>query len=287
MYQLLLHLTFVSSIAVVSSVGHNSTAEKRIIWGVDADIRHVRYHVVLMEKGIYENEAQFCGGTILNSEWILTCAHCLCARRQPSVPRNVNHMSVLVGHDNLNRINRSLRYAVAEVFPHEDYTQRVDPETYPYDIGLVRLAERLVMSDRVGAALLPTEDMDPWYNSFFIAGFGFTSNEYQGSMKLKSGFVKVNTQTECIAMYGHVVYSETRNLCVQTSFYQVYPCSGDSGSGLIIPNFDAPHVMGIYAGGDKPCNKSRYNIAVRVSSYLDWIKSKTGLEPTKSKWYPS
>ena len=53
-------------------------------------------------------------------------------------------------------------------------------------------------------------------------------------------------------------------------------CNGDSGGPLVVPVFGEYKVAGIVSWGSTQC--STYGAYTRVSDFLQWIRSKTGLQ---------
>lgn len=96
----------------------------KVVNGTESDIARHPY-MVSIRKG----ESHHCGGTIINSEWVLAAAHCL---HNPAEIYTVQYGTTVISGDGPNIVN------VSQVIRHEEY----DPENnYKNDIGLVRLSE--------------------------------------------------------------------------------------------------------------------------------------------------
>jgi secreted trypsin-like serine protease len=108
-------------------VGTAAPARPEIIGGSVARKGAWPFVVGLVSASTPSNyAAQFCGGSLIASTWVLTAAHCLKGVRPGEI-------AVLVGTNDLDRGGR--RIAVAEISVHPRYSQR----SGDYDVALVRL----------------------------------------------------------------------------------------------------------------------------------------------------
>ncbi|NXM23370.1 FA10 factor, partial [Ploceus nigricollis] len=97
--------------------------------------------VLLNEEG-----EEFCGGTILNENFILTAAHCINQSKE---------IKVVVGEVDREKEEQSeSMHTVDKIFVHSKFIV----DTYDNDIALLKLKEPIRFSEYVIAACLPKAD---------------------------------------------------------------------------------------------------------------------------------
>src|SRR5947207_2256894 len=63
-----------------SNVSHTTRAQPAIIGGQDAKPGEFPFLVALVST---DDDSQFCGGSLLNKDWVLTAAHCFFTDDEP------------------------------------------------------------------------------------------------------------------------------------------------------------------------------------------------------------
>ncbi|NXW79352.1 FA10 factor, partial [Hirundo rustica] len=128
--------------------------------------------VLLNEEG-----EEFCGGTILNENFILTAAHCMNQSKE---------IKVVVGEvDREKKEPSESMHTVDKIFVHSKFII----ETYDNDIALLKLKEPIRFSEYVIAACLPKADFanEVLMNqkSGRVSGFGREADGGELPKKLK------------------------------------------------------------------------------------------------------
>lgn len=249
--------------------------------------------------------SQFCGGSIIARQWILTAAHCIVQPDGSILP--ADKLFIETGTTKLAQ--GDLR-PVSKVIPHPEY----DPVLFDNDIAIIKLAEAidnsrgpvgavkvmpqgapapagqgLVMGwgmidgDRFTEDLMET-DIDILPNDTcnrgmaeqtkrdfgaFLVSMGQTSRIPQQS--LEEAF-QILTQNIGPALTDNMI-------CAGVASGARTSCRGDSGGPLLMRQPDGSWIQAgvvswgrVPLGAEKACgHENLYAVYTRVSNYFDWI----------------
>ncbi|TVQ28289.1 MAG: peptidase S1 [Wenzhouxiangella sp.] len=234
---------------------------ERIVGGEDADIEDYPWQVALLDN----NDAQECGGSILNERWILTAAHCF----DTSVPK------IRAGVTDWREPGQTI--IVARSIPHPDY----DPTTEENDIALLELEAALDLS---GARARPIPIMtatqaaaglqNPGVEAI-VTGWGATSEGGVGSNILQVATVPIVSNEDANQAYDQIFPPGSVTEAMLAAGYlgegNIDACQGDSGGPLVVPDGDAFRLAGVVSWGEGCARPEFPGIYARVSHFENWI----------------
>ena len=226
----------------------------RIINGETKEIETFPFQVSLMQGTFH-----FCGGTLVNSRWVLTAAHCVVNR----LPVDVE---ILLGTAELQ--TGGTRYTVGAIRIHPDYQGGGD-----FDIAMLRLDDTLLLP----RVFLQTPDQ-PFLSApgdtATVIGWGQTESG-TGSNRLLGVDLPIITNEECEniagAFFGGI---GPATICAGGNRLDLGPCFGDSGGPLLVPYMGTWAEIGVVsrAVNVDQCGNIPAAFA-RVTSAYDYIVS--------------
>jgi secreted trypsin-like serine protease len=253
-----------------------SKYETKIIGGQPAQIIDAPWQVALISvqylptRDTYGNNlhvdyfGQFCGGSIYNSMWIVTAAHCV--DNNP----NLSKLRVLAGSAVLSQTSLS-KTLVDRIVVHPGW----NPDTNENDIALIRLKAPLVFSSQVQPIFLPREAPVPGTQAL-ITGWGNQSTEDDDfPADLQQALVSIDTDNYCDSMYS--TYNSALMMCASNEDYTIDTCQGDSGGPLAVNNSGRWELHGITSFGSGCAEQDYPGVYAETFHYVSWIEATTDL----------
>ncbi|XP_077118333.1 tissue-type plasminogen activator [Ranitomeya variabilis] len=215
-----------------------------------------------------------CGGTLINSCWVVTAAHCLHEEVSPSRLRVKlgRTMQIVPGEQ-----EQSFRVERMYIHPH------FDDFTFDNDIALLKLKSSSgscsMETDSARPACMPVKDqMLPDWTECEISGFGkHAHNSPLMSDQLKEGHVRLYPDKLCTPEQLADRTVTANMLCAGDTMNQDDACQGDSGGPLVCPINGRMHLIGVISWGEGCRIKDKPGVYTRVTRYIDWIQQKTGI----------
>jgi secreted trypsin-like serine protease len=249
-------------IAAAATDVSGAVVTTRIVGGQQASAAQFPAIVALVEAGAPAARGQFCGGTVIGPQLVLTAAHCV----EDATPGSIE---VVSGRSRLSDEGAGARTRVARIDIHPDWRSRFTDAALLHLAGPVSAPALALGSASDGAPGLPAA----------VAGWGLTSQrEDSTSDDLRSATLTIRAAADCRAAHGGD-YDDTRMLCASAPGQD--SCSGDSGGPLVTSSAGGLRLAGIVSfGGDRCADPEVPGVYTRVSAIAAWAGAQTAAPPS-------
>ncbi|KAF2902218.1 hypothetical protein ILUMI_03968 [Ignelater luminosus] len=257
---------------------------ERIFGGEQTKLDEFPWMVALEfnKKGTHKSEGDIlCGGSLINTRYVLTAAHCL----EPSGLKLVN---VRLGEwntksdsdceelfDQIECADKVVRINIEETIAHPYFSRR----TYNNDIGLIKLERDVAYTDYIRPICLPRRNLPvaPIGTLMTVTGWGTTENGTLSNVKLKVRLPLVSNEI-CQQKLLRGKDVGANQLCVGGDPGKD-ACQGDSGGPLMRIFEDVTtaqsqwYLEGVVSKGQGCGRAGLPAVYTRVSRYISWIIS--------------
>ncbi|KAM5263597.1 haptoglobin-like [Ctenodactylus gundi] len=210
------------------------------------------------------------GATLINERWLLTTAKNLFLNHTENATAEdiAPTLKLYVGRKQVVEIEKVVFY----------------PNYSTVDIGLVKLKQKVPISERVMPICLPSKDYAEVGRVGYVPGWGRIAN-FNFTEHLKYVTLPVADKHNCVEHYEGGSVPEKRSpvgvqpilnehtFCAGMSKYQEDTCYGDAGSAFAVHDLeqDTWYAAGILSF-DKSCAVAEYGVYVNVATILDWVQ---------------
>uniref|UniRef100_A0A7M5X9U8 Uncharacterized protein n=2 Tax=Clytia hemisphaerica TaxID=252671 RepID=A0A7M5X9U8_9CNID len=241
------------------SCGRPQVAMSRVVGGQNA-----KAHSWPWQIGLHRNGGFMCGGSIINSRWVVTAAHCVHRR-------SASDFKVKLGDHDRRRNEGEQFIQVSKIITHQGYGSLNN------DIALLQLATPAKFSKNVQPVCLPSQGQYPKVGSkCYITGWGKIRHPGGSHTILQQLALTIQDKNTCSRKNSKYARITDAMLCAANTDVSANQsgCHGDSGGPFVCQNSDGSWALhGAVSWGSPRCDiKDAFTVFARVGYFRNWIE---------------
>uniref|UniRef100_A0A8C6VQ72 Peptidase S1 domain-containing protein n=1 Tax=Naja naja TaxID=35670 RepID=A0A8C6VQ72_NAJNA len=228
------------------------------------------------QVSIFQANKPICGGSLINSNWVISAAHCF---NFPKAPYEIQ----LGAYKLLDPSPNMVTLAVKRIVSHPDYTKE---EASSGDIALVELNSPVTFNNYILPICLPASSVEfPANTKCWVTGWGQIGSSvdsafHSSKVILQELEVPIIDRKTCNNLYNiskeyqlqtDVVKADM--ICAGYKEGGKDACQGDSGGPLVCKSNGAWTLAGVVSWGEGCAQPNQTGVYTSVPFYLDWIQS--------------